>query len=140
MAVAGDPTGIPVPKIDIDSSEWWDAVAAARLLQPCCSSCALKWFPPTPACPRCGCSEVELVPASGRGTVYSWVVVHRALSPAFAGAVPYVVLAVALEAGGRMFGLLRGSHEDPRLAAGARVSAEFYDVGTLRLVGFAFAT
>ena len=126
----------PTPRTDAVSEEWWAATAAGRLLQPHCRTCGAHWFPPLPGCPRCGSQAVELVEASLRASVYSWVVVFRALSPAFADAVPYVVLVVDLDAGGRMFGQLRGHHDDPRLQAGAPVEAVFYEIDRVRLVGF----
>jgi len=130
--------GFVAPMVDADSRDWWAALAERRLLQPHCRACGETWFPPTPGCPRCASTSVELVEASGRGRVYSWVVVNRALSPAFAGDVPYVVLAVDLDEGGRMFGRLAGDASDPRLGAAARVRAELYEVEGQVLVGFIF--
>ena len=43
-----------------------------------------------------------------RGVVYSATEVHRAPSPAFASAVPYVVVLVRAEAGGLVMGRARG--------------------------------
>ncbi|HEY4024819.1 MAG TPA: OB-fold domain-containing protein [Candidatus Dormibacteraeota bacterium] len=130
--------GLVAPGIDADSHAWWAAVAERRLLLPHCLDCGATWFPPTPGCPRCASTSVELVEASGRGRVYSWVVVNRALSPAFADDAPYTVLAVDLEEGARMFGRLVGDAGDPRLGAGAEVRAEFYEAGGQALVGFTF--
>lgn len=122
------------PEVDADSAAWWSAVAERRLLLPRCRDCGLTWFPPTPGCPRCASTAVELVEASGRGRVYSWVVVNRALSPAFADDVPYTILAVDLEEGARMFGRLVGPGP---VTAGAEVHDVFYEVDGQILVGFA---
>jgi uncharacterized OB-fold protein len=132
--------GLVPPEVDADSTAWWAAVTERRLLLPHCRDCGATWFPPTPGCPRCASTAVELVEASGRGRVYSWVVVGRALSPAFARDAPYTVLAVDLDEGARMFGRLVGDADDPRLGAGAEVWAEFYEVDGRALVGFAFGT
>ncbi|HLH67795.1 MAG TPA: OB-fold domain-containing protein [Candidatus Dormibacteraeota bacterium] len=126
--------GFIAPEVDEDSRAWWEALAERRLLLPRCRDCGRAWFPPTPGCPRCGGVSVELVESCGRGHIYSWVVVNRALSPAFATDVPYTILAVDLEEGARMFGRLVGGGEP---AAGAEVHAEFYEVGGRVLVGFA---
>ena len=127
--------GLVAPDVDADSQAWWAAVAERRLLLPHCENCGLTWFPPTPGCPRCGSTSVELAQASGRGRVYSWVVVNRALSPAFADDEPYTILAVDLDEGARMFGRLVGSVAVP-LVAGDEVRACFYEVEGQVLVGF----
>lgn len=72
--------------------------------------------------------------ASGRGRVYSWVTIHRALDPAFAEDVPYTVLSVDLDEGPRMFGRLCGDAEPH---AGDAVQVRIYDVRGQKLAGFA---
>jgi uncharacterized OB-fold protein len=57
-------------------------------------------FIPQPLCTRCQAETLEWVASSGRGTVYSYTIVHRAPRPAFA--VPYVVAIVELEEGWHM--------------------------------------
>ena len=62
-------------------------------------------------------------PVSGRGTLYSWIVVHRAFAPEFASQVPYTLATVTLDEGCRVVG---------RLASGtpafdARVRSVFHD-------------
>lgn len=59
-----------------------------------------------PSCPWCGSEEWTAQEVSGTGVVYSWVVVHQALTPSFADEVPYVIATVALDVGCRMFGRL----------------------------------
>jgi len=127
-------TGLVRPEADPDSAAWWSAVAERRLLLPRCRDCGQTWFPPTPGCPRCASTSVALVEASGAGRVYSWVVVDRALSPAFADDVPYTILAVDVAEGARMFGRLVGPGP---VTAGAEVHAVFYEVRGQVLVGFA---
>ena len=58
-----------------------------------------SWFPPTVMCPSCGSTDHEWVEASGRGTVFSYVVMHRVYHPGFADKVPYVVAVIELEEG-----------------------------------------
>jgi uncharacterized protein len=122
------------PQPDADSAAWWSGVAERRLLLPHCRDCGQTWFPPTPGCPRCASTSIELVEASGVGRIYSWVVVERALSPAFTADVPYTILAVDVAEGARMFGRLIGPGP---LTAGAEVHAVFYEVQGQVLVGFA---
>lgn len=128
--------GLIAPELDPDGAPWWAAVAEGRFVLPRCRACGAASFPPAPTCPHCGAGGLELHPASGRGTVYSWVVVHRALDPAFAADVPYTVLAVDLDEGPRMFGRVCDEHDGPPVA-GEAVDAVLYEVGGQRLVGFA---
>lgn len=128
-----DRRGFVEPMVDADSEPWWRALAERRLLLPRCRDCGRSWFPPTPGCPECGSPSVELVEASGRGRVYSWVVINRALSPAFAGDAPYTILAVDLEEGARVFGRLVG---EGAVAGGSPVRADFYEVEGRTLLGF----
>jgi uncharacterized protein len=78
---------------------------------------------------------MELADASGRGKIYSWVTVHRALDPVFADDVPYTIVAVDLTEGPRMFGRLCGENSVPK--AELEVIARVYEVRGQRLVGFA---
>jgi uncharacterized protein len=126
--------GYLAPAVDPDSQPWWDALAEERLILPHCLNCGRLWFPPSPGCPNCGAVNWEWVDASGRGTIYSWVVIARALHPAFAGDVPYTIVAVDLEEGARIFGRLAEGVEP---APGAPVRAEVYHVGGHRVLGFA---
>ena len=53
-------------------------------------------------CPTCSTLGTEWVEASGRGSIYSWVIAHHAAHPAFADQVPYNIVLVELEEGPRM--------------------------------------
>jgi uncharacterized OB-fold protein len=125
-------TGVIAPDVDVDSAWWWEALAGGRLLLPRCDDCAACFFPPLESCPRCGGRDLSRVESSGRGTVYSWVVVHVALDPAFAGDVPYTVVAVDLEEGPRLFGRWHGG--EPR--AGVPVRAVVGNVAGTPVLGF----
>ena len=137
-STSADQRGISAPLQDADSAPWWAAVAEHRLLLPHCDSCGLTWFPPTPGCPRCASTGIHLVESAGRGRVYSWVVVNRALSDAFTADAPYTILTIDLEEGGRIFGRLLGDSADRQVTADAPVRARFYEVSGQTLVGFSF--
>jgi len=123
--------GFVTPTVDPDSEPWWIALAEHRLLLPRCQVCGRAWFPATPGCPHCGANDFVLQEASGKGSLYSWVVVHRALSPAFSEDVPYTIGLVELEEGARVFARLFGSP-----AASLRVRAVYYSVEGTTLLGF----
>jgi uncharacterized protein len=100
---------------------------------PICGSCGRRWFPPTPGCPRCGSTQVRLEEADPRGAVYSWVVINRALNPAFSHDAPYTITAVDLTEGARMVGRFLS---EATIQAGMPVRVDIYEVDGHRLVGF----
>ena len=100
------PRDATAPVIDADAVTFWDGIAARRLLVPTCMGCGTAFYPPLPCCPQCQSELIEHVEAAGTGRLYSWVVMRRALDPAYVERVPYVVAAIALEEGARLFGEL----------------------------------
>jgi uncharacterized OB-fold protein len=96
-----DQTGMiaarPLPQPDEWSKGFWDACNAGRLEMQRCKSCLRFRFYPRPLCPRCRSFEWEYAPVSGRGTIYSWIVVHPPVMPAFQDRVPLAVVLVELE-------------------------------------------
>jgi len=93
---------IPVPVPSSETDPFWAAARERRLVLPRCDACGGHWFPPSLACPRCGFERYSWVPASGRGTVFSFVVYHRVYHRAFKEKVPYVVAVIELEEGPRL--------------------------------------
>jgi hypothetical protein len=76
-------------------------------------------------CPSCGAADHEWVEVSGRGTVFSFVVMHRVYHPAFAGKVPYVVAVIELEEGPRLLSNVVGiSPHEVRCDMPVRVTFE----------------
>lgn len=86
----------PLPQPDDDSAPYWEAAARGELQMQRCGSCHAFRFPPRPRCPRCGSDAAEWVRVSGRGTIYSFVVAHAPVLPAFAARVPFAVVLVEL--------------------------------------------
>ena len=67
-----------------------------------CADCGHVRFPPALLCARCLSEQCEWVKLSGRGTVFSWIVVHQSQHPAFNADTPYNVTIVELEEGPRL--------------------------------------
>jgi uncharacterized OB-fold protein len=59
-------------------------------------------MPLRPRCVACFSGDLEWAQAGGRGTLYSYVVMHQVYDPAFADEVPYNIAIVELEEGPRM--------------------------------------
>lgn len=64
-----------------------------------CRDCANSYFPPRPFCPDCGSRNVASVAASGRATLYSYIISHL---PAPGFEPPFAIAVVTLEEGPRM--------------------------------------
>ena len=58
------------------SQPFWDAANEGVLVRQRCSMCAFEQLPPQFACRRCLATTLEWVPSSGRGTLYSFSVLH----------------------------------------------------------------
>ncbi len=82
---------------DPDGAEFWRGTARGELLVQACASCGRWRFPPRPMCPSCRSLDVTWERTSGRGTIWSYVVPHPPLLPAYAHLAPYNVIVVALD-------------------------------------------
>lgn len=100
----------PVPDPDAASAPFWEACARHELLVQTCAACGAPRHPPRPMCPRCRSTSNTWQPASGRARVWSWVVAHAPVLPAFEP--PYAVAVVELSEGVRMIGRWLGEEID----------------------------
>ncbi|HZS00174.1 MAG TPA: Zn-ribbon domain-containing OB-fold protein [Chloroflexota bacterium] len=91
----------PIPIPSEESLPFWEACRRHELRLQRCAACQRYWFPPSNVCPECLSDQWEWAPASGRGTVFSFVVFHRVYHPGFRDAVPYPVAIIALDEGPR---------------------------------------
>ena len=92
------------PVISHDTAFFWEGTAAGELRIQRCPSCGVLRHPPGPMCPSCGDEKPDYVVASGRGTVFSYVVHHH--PPVPGKTLPFVVALVELDEGVRMLGQL----------------------------------
>ena len=90
------------PMVNRDSQFFWDGTALGELRIQVCNACGAKRFPPGPGCPDCGALDRGHVTASGRGTVFSYVV-HRH-PPVPGKELPIVIALIDLDEGVRMVG------------------------------------
>ncbi len=88
----------PLPDRDWEPTRgFFEAAARGELAIPRCAACtAFCWYPPE-RCPHCGGEELRWTRVSGRGSLFSWAVVQRALFEEYAEKAPYVAALVALE-------------------------------------------
>jgi len=97
------------PSPDLESAFYWNGLGEHKLLLQKCGHCNRFRFPAMPSCPYCAARESTVVTASGNGSIYSWIVVHRAFDPAFYSDLPYTLASVDLEEGGRVVARLEGA-------------------------------
>lgn len=82
---------------DPESAPFWEGCARGELLVQACGACGRRRMPPRPMCPRCRSLELTWEPTSGRGTIWSFVVPHPPLLPAYQELAPYNAIVVGLE-------------------------------------------
>ena len=114
----------PHPALTQDNAFWFEGARTHRLLIQHCTSCGTLRHPPLPACANCGSLEWDTVESSGRGTLYSYVVVHYPQVPSFEYPLPIGL--IELEEGTRVVANL-GAVERDDITIGMPVRAEFVD-------------
>jgi uncharacterized OB-fold protein len=120
------------PLTTLDEDFFWKGVSEDKLLLASCASCCYLQHPPSPMCPQCGSVEWNVVEASGRGTVLSWIVSRH---PSEADDLPRVVALIELEEGARLVSNLVDVDTDDVLNDLA-VEVIFADVDQVRLPQF----
>ena len=94
------PDGVPLPRPGPDDQPYWDFCRNRDLRIQRCSDCGTFRHPPAPVCAHCGSFAKDWAPVSGRGTVFSYTVIHHAVHPALKQAVPYNIAIVLLDDAG----------------------------------------
>lgn len=113
----------PRPAITHDNSFFFEGAERGELLIQRCESCGKLRHPPRPGCPYCRSLDWGTVVSSGRGTVYSYVVIHHPLAAGFEYPLPVVL--VELEEGTRLISNIAGI--DPEnLEIGQQVEVDFH--------------
>jgi uncharacterized OB-fold protein len=85
----------PLPLADIDSAPYWQAAKEHKLQLPRCTDCGTYAFPPRTTCNRCLSTNMVWTELSGRGSIYTYCVMHDTL---IRGMVPpFVIAQVELE-------------------------------------------
>ena len=114
----------PRPSINRDNQFWFDGAAESRLLIQRCVGCGALRHPPGPVCPSCHSFEWDSIEASGRGTIYSYVVNYHPQLPAFDYPLPIAL--IELEEGTRLLSNLVG-FEIEAIEVGQAVEVEFIE-------------
>jgi uncharacterized OB-fold protein len=92
----------PLPRPSEDSAPYWEAARRGELRMQQCGDCGHVRFPPSLLCARCLSEASDWVRLSGRGHVFSFIVIHQSQHPAFNGDTPYNVAIIELDEGPRL--------------------------------------
>jgi uncharacterized OB-fold protein len=93
------PERLPLPQPFEEALPFWEGTKEGELRLQRCARCGELSHPPKAMCASCHSLEMEWFPASGRGTVYSYIVTRQAIHPALVGHVPFATVQVELEEG-----------------------------------------
>ena len=85
----------PAPAVNPEIKPFFDAAAQGNLMLKKCAACGQTHHYPRAICPFCASERTEWITASGRGTIYSYIVMRRA-------EVPYAIAYVTLDEGPSM--------------------------------------
>jgi len=116
-----------VPAITPEMAPFWEAARRHELVAQRCLECGTFRFPAREVCSRCLSRRAEWERVSGRGRVFSVVVMHQANHPWFAARTPYAAVVVELEEGARMLSSVVGA-EPHAIRIGMPVEVTFDDV------------
>jgi uncharacterized OB-fold protein len=92
----------PLPVLEGHAGEFYGFCRQRELRFQRCTQCRAWRHVPREMCAGCGSLEWEWARASGRGSVFSWTVVDRALHPAFREDTPYAPAVIEMEEGVRL--------------------------------------
>jgi uncharacterized protein len=93
-----------------DTDFFWEGARQGELRLQKCNSCGELRHPPGPVCPSCHAMDRGYVVASGRGTIFSFLVHHAPQMPG--RELPVSIALVELEEGLRFVADVRGNPED----------------------------
>jgi uncharacterized OB-fold protein/acyl dehydratase len=116
----------PRPALTQDNAFFFEGARQHRLLIQRCAACGTLRHPPRPSCAVCHSFDWDTLEASGRGTIFSFVVNHYPQVPAFD--YPLVVALVELEEGTRLIANVSGiTPETAAIGTAVEVGFEDFD-------------
>lgn len=101
----------PLPQPTPETRHFWEGCKAGELRLQRCQACSHVYFPPRPFCPSCASREVEVFTASGKASLYSYVINHRPRPDM--GTEPHSIAVVTLQEGPRMMTNIVGCPQTP---------------------------
>ncbi len=122
------PPARPAPIPDEMSAPFFQGAREGKLMLQHCAGCDAWSFPVRERCPHCFAAKLTWRQASGRGSLYTFTIMHQIMNPGFASAVPYNVAQIDLEEGVRMISNVVGI-DNNALIPGMKLQAVFEEAG-----------
>lgn len=116
----------PMPVATDATRPFWEAANEHRLVVQQCTGCGKRQYFPRAFCRHCLSDVLDWKACSGRGSIYTFTVNHRAANAHMADKTPYVVAIVSLDEGVRMMANVVDSPLDS-VRIGARVEVRWLD-------------
>ncbi|MCB1297645.1 MAG: Zn-ribbon domain-containing OB-fold protein [Microthrixaceae bacterium] len=117
----------PAPVINPETEAFWAGTLEGKFLIRTCTACKENYWYPRAKCPFCHSFDTEWLESTGKGTIYSYTVNHKAPGE-FAASGPSVIAYVELDEGPRVITNIVDCDTDD-LAIGTRVEAVFFPAG-----------
>lgn len=117
-------TGQVLPTVCPETAPFWDACNQSKFIIQRCDDCGKPQYHYRAACSHCWSDAVKDVPIVGTGKVWTYSVVNKNLTPAFAAWNRYAVGVVELPEGVLVLSLLDTDDPDS-LAIGKHVDLKF---------------
>lgn len=128
-------TPLPVP--DSDSQPFWDALAEGRLTYQECANCGNRQIYFRSACKVCWSRQLNILDATGDGTIYSFTRLYQAGHHSFDDRLPYDIALVDLDEGPRVLADVETGGRS--VAIGDRVTMNPRQVGDMNVLRFVLA-
>ena len=92
----------PIPVPQGESDYYWEKTKEEELWLRKCNECQQAYFYPRDISPCCFSKDTTWIQASGKATLFTYGIVHRAPHAGFAEDVPFVTAIVKLQEGPKM--------------------------------------
>jgi uncharacterized OB-fold protein len=102
----------PHPRITELNRPFFESAEEGVLRLQQCENCQWFWFPPSSRCPNCLSTKYTWSATSGRGRVWSWIVMHQRYFKSFEADLPYGVGFIELEEGPFLISRITGVRPD----------------------------
>ncbi|MDY6819710.1 MAG: OB-fold domain-containing protein [Halobacteriales archaeon] len=116
----------PIPLPNGVTEEFWAGTVDGEFRLQHCGDCGEAQFYPRVVCKHCGSMDLDWEPASGDGTVHSYIVNHIPGEEGFGEFAPYVVAIVELEEGPHLTAMMPVDGDDVEI--GTAVEARFWQI------------
>ena len=117
----------PLPRGENLNGEFYAYCKQHELRFQRCDNCHAWRHMPREGCRQCGSFDWSWERSTGKGEIFSWTVIHRALHPGFNEELPYAAVVVELEEGVRIVSHVVDLAVE-KLAVGTPVEVFFDDV------------